>query len=233
MKVFHLIVIILLFTVKEIIPQSNEANQIFTQLPLKEFPASGASDYFVLLYTGDGGWKSLAVDLASFFQGKSIPVVGIVFRKYFWTKRDQSEICNSLTILIEHYLASWNKSKVVLIGYSFGAEVLPFAVSALTSDLTSDIEKIIMIAPGRKAEFEVTFGSMLDMSDNGLLISSEMSKINSNKFYIICDDNEDALCIGLDKQYDTEVLKGGHHFDGDFQELNDLIWNKLSHFPNP
>jgi type IV secretory pathway VirJ component len=227
MRVFYLIVIILIFNANKIIPQSADDNQILTQLPLKEFPASGASDYFVLLYTGDGGWKSLALNLASFFQGKNIPVVGIDVRKYFWTKRDQSEICYSLKVLIEHYLTSWHKSKVVVIGYSFGAEVLPFAVSELTSDLTSDIEKIIMIAPGRKAEFEVTFGSMLDMSGNGLLISSELSKINSKKFYIICDDNEDALCNGLDKQYDTCVLKGGHHFDGDFQELNILIWTKL------
>ncbi len=229
MKLSFFICILLLFAYEQIALQYAGTEQIMAQLPVKEFQSHGNSDYFVLLYTGDGGWKSLAMDLAGYFQKKNISVVGLDVRKYFWTKRNQSEISSSLKVLIEHYATAWHKSKVVLIGYSFGAEVLPFAISEQNQSLIEMIKKIIMIAPGQKAEFEVTFGSMLDVSNDGLQISPEMAKINVDKFYIICDDSEEALCSTLNDQYDIDVLKGGHHFDGDFQELNSLIWNKLVH----
>jgi type IV secretory pathway VirJ component len=37
--------------------------------------------------------------------------------------------------VIRQYLAAWNKSRVLLVGYSFGADTLPFIVNRLPADL--------------------------------------------------------------------------------------------------
>jgi type IV secretory pathway VirJ component len=198
------------------------------ELPLKEYYSGGESDFFVILYTGDGGWKSLALGMADFFQSKKVPFVGLDVRKYFWTKRNQAEIRISLEKIINYYSAEWHKNKFILIGYSFGAEVLPFAAGEMDEGLKSKIKKMILIAPGQKAEFEVTIGSMLDFSGDGIPLAAELIKIQSDKFFIICDDSEEALCTVLNRQYDISILKGGHHFDGDFEDLYQSIWDKIN-----
>jgi len=198
------------------------------ELPLKEYYVKGASDYLVIMYTGDGGWKSLALGMADYFQSKQVPFVGLDVRKYFWTKKNQTEITASLEKIISYYCTEWHKNKVVLIGYSFGAEVLPFAAGEINNDLKLKIKKIIMIAPGQKAAFEVTIGSMLDFSGDGLPVAPELAKIRADAFFVLCDDSEDALCTVLDRHYDFSILKGGHHFDGDFEDLYQSIWNKIN-----
>lgn len=199
-----------------------------SELPLKEYYVDGKSDYFVIMYTGDGGWKSLALGMADYFHNNNVPFVGLDVKKYFWTKRTQNEIVASLEKIINYYCSEWHKNKVVLIGYSFGAEVLPFAAGEIGCDLKLKIKKVILIAPGKKAAFEVTIGSMLDFSGDGLPVAPELSKTRYDAFYIICDDSQDALCNVLDKQYDYKILNGGHHFDGDFEDLYRSIWVKVN-----
>jgi type IV secretory pathway VirJ component len=227
MKNWLSIIIILVFTTNYILPQNSTLKKNPPELPIKEYYVAGTSDYFVIMYTGDGGWKSLALGLADYFQDKKVPFVGLDVKKYFWTKRSQNEISTSLEGIINYYCSEWHKNKVVLIGYSFGAEVLPFAAGEISNDLKLKIKKVILIAPGQKAAFEVTIGSMLDFSGDGLPVASELTKIPSNDYFILCDDSEDALCNVLNRQYDYSVLKGGHHFDGDFGDLYQSIWQKI------
>jgi type IV secretory pathway VirJ component len=182
----------------------------------------------VILYTGDGGWKSLALNMANFFQNNKVPLVGLDVRKYFWNKKSQLEIAISLEVMIEHYCEAWHKTKVILVGYSFGAEILPFAAGELPEEIKPIIKKVILIAPGQSAQFEVTLESLLDYSSDGLPVLSELSKICTGTYIVICDDSPDALCTVLDQKYDCSILKGGHHFDDDFQNLDLLIWNKIN-----
>jgi type IV secretory pathway VirJ component len=228
MRVIFFTLVFMMQAINDVFPQTTDLSEKIAQLPLKEFFSDGNSDYFIILFTGDGGWKSLALDMAGFFQNKKIPFVGLDVRKYFWTKRSQPEITDALDIIIKHYSAIWHKNKVVLIGYSFGAEVLPFAAAELNAGIKTNIEKVILIAPGQFTELEVTIGSLLDFSSDGLPLAPELEKIQPGSFFIVCDDSEDALCNKLDNKYDCYILKGGHHFDGDFHDLDLLIWNKLN-----
>lgn len=52
-------------------------------LPLKEFYTSSDEESFVLLLTGDGGWKKLVSSVANNFVRHNIPVVGLNSRSYF------------------------------------------------------------------------------------------------------------------------------------------------------
>jgi type IV secretory pathway VirJ component len=227
MKVWYFALIILVF-LSNIVAQTPKQSLLIAELPLKEFYIDGNSDYFVFLFTGDGGWKSLTTGMGEFFQQQKVPLVGLDVKKYFWIKRSQVEITESLEVIIENYCTKWQKKKVVLIGYSFGAEVLPFAAGELSKDLKSKIERVILIAPDQHAEFEVTISSMLDFSDGALPVSPEMVKIPAELYFILCDDSESALCNVLDKKYDYIILHGGHHFDGDFKNLYQLVWNKIN-----
>ena len=115
-------------------------------LPLVEVPAAGApSDTLAVIVSGDGGWAGIDREIGTVIAGRGIPVVGLNSLQYFWKKKTPDIAAADLERVLRHYLAAWQKERVLLVGYSRGAEVLPFMVDRLPADLR------VTGAPGRAA----------------------------------------------------------------------------------
>jgi len=85
-----------------------------------------------------------------------------------------------------------------------------------------------LIAPSQKATFKIKLKSYVVDDNSGMDLLPEIKKLNIKNVYCICDDNKNSLCRkGLDGIIDYTLLKGGHHFDGDFSLLNLLINNRI------
>jgi len=54
-----------------------------------------------------------------------IPVIGLDSLRYFWSARSPQGLGADLDRMIRYYLTQLGKQRVVLIGYSQGADVLP------------------------------------------------------------------------------------------------------------
>ena len=69
--------------------------------------------------------------------------------------------------MISHYTAKWGRSKVLLIGYSFGADILPFTINQLSARSRSHIRLVSLLGFAKKADFEVGIGGWLgvELSD--------------------------------------------------------------------
>ena len=63
-----------------------------------------------------------------------MPTVGVDALRWFWTARTPEETGAELSRLVTEYTALWGVRSVVLIGYSFGADVLPEAFAAMTPE---------------------------------------------------------------------------------------------------
>ena len=57
------------------------------------------------------------------------PVAGWDSLRYFWTPRTPSGVSVDLDRILRYYAEHWQKKKALVIGYSQGADVLPFAVN--------------------------------------------------------------------------------------------------------
>src|ERR1700730_8093183 len=102
------------------------------KLPLVEMPATrGASDTLVVFVSGDGGSAAIGREVSKVLAGNGRPVVGLNALQYFWTRRTPETASRDLQRVVEHYLAHWNKSRILLVGYSRGADVLPAMISRL------------------------------------------------------------------------------------------------------
>ena len=198
------------------------------KLPLTEYYVPGQSDYFVVLYTGDGGWRPIDVELAKFLNSKSVSLVGIDSRSYFWAKKTKEEIGHDLHVIINNYRMKWKKKRVVLIGYSFGADISPFAYTSVPEEQRSEIKKIILVAPSQNAQFEIKLVDYLYEPRDGTPLKKELDRIDSRKIYVICDDDENALCNQLDNRVEHTFLEGGHHFNSNYKKLQALVWGALS-----
>lgn len=226
-KIIVLIVIIVFWSGETRLSAQDMENRL-KQIPVTEYYAKGKPDYFVILYTGDGGWRQLDVQLAKFFNSKYIPLVGIDSRSYFWSRKSKKQIGNDLRLIMNKYRAKWKKDKVVLIGYSFGADISPFAYVNIPEKRRKEIKKIILVAPSEHAQFEIKLISYLYTPTDGAPVKKEIDQIDSKKLYVICDDNENALCNQLNNHVEHTFLGGGHHFNSNYKKLQALVWGALS-----
>jgi len=73
-------------------PQSNS----ITHIPVIESPSEGNSDYYVILYTGNGGWRKLVQSVTKYLNIKGISVLAINSKKYFLLRKNPEKIASDL-----------------------------------------------------------------------------------------------------------------------------------------
>ena len=104
-------------------------------LPLVEVACpSCEGSVLAVIVSGDGGWAGIDSDMGDMLSANGIPVVGLDSLKYFWTHRTPDSAAHDLERIIDHYSITWRKRDILLIGYSRGADVLPFMVNRLSQN---------------------------------------------------------------------------------------------------
>jgi type IV secretory pathway VirJ component len=195
-------------------------------LPVTEVPAVGSSDELALLITGDGGWAGLDQELAARLAQSGVPTVGLNSLKYFWTQRTPDETARDVARLLRHYLAAWDKQRVLLVGYSFGADVLPFVVNRLPPELRARIASVSLLGIDSSAAFEVSVADWVGSGDGGPPTRPEVAALKEVPVLCIYGEGEsDSICPGLPAgTLLARVQVGkGHHFSGEYAALADHI----------
>ena len=194
-------------------------------LPIIEVPARGPdSDSLVVILTGDGGWAGLDRGLAMDFAARGMPVAALSTLQYFWKARTPEETSADLDRVIRHYLQQWQRKHVVVIGYSMGADVLPFALNRLPSETLEHVSFAAALAPGTEAQFEFHLTDWVGAHHEGLPILPEVERLRAPFLCVYAHDDTDTLCPRLDRErYKVIELPGGHHFAGDYSRLADTL----------
>ena len=194
-------------------------------LPIVEVASTVPGDTFAVLLSGDGGWAGLDKEVADALSAKGIPVAGLDSLRYFWTPRTPQGLATDLDRVLRFYAAHWKRSKALLIGYSQGADVLPFAVNRLPAASKQLVVETVLMGLGEKAAFEFHLGNWVGDDDGGMPILPEASKLSaSSALCLYGQDEDDSLCPKIPPGHVHSIaLAGGHHFDGDYDKLVELI----------
>jgi len=193
-------------------------------LPVVEVPAAPAaapSDLLAIILSGDGGWAGLDKEVAQALAEHGIPVAGLDSLRYFWSARTPQGLATDIDRMIRYYLAHFGKQRVLLIGYSQGADVLPFALDRLPAAARSRIALAVLIGMSEHALFEFHVSSWISDSTSGPATLPEVDRIVGVPMLCIYgEDEDDSLCPKLDAAKVKIVkLEGGHHFNGDYAGL--------------
>jgi type IV secretory pathway VirJ component len=196
-----------------------------SDLPLEEVPATGKSDEFALLMTGDGGWAGLDQELAARLAASGVPTVGLNSLKYFWQARTADETARDVTRILRHYLSAWDKQRVLLVGYSFGADVLPFVVNRLPADLRARVVSVSLLGIDANASFEVSISDWVGAEAGGAQTRPEVARLGPLPVLCLYGEGEkDSICPGLpDAAIKREQVGTGHHFGGEYGTLAERI----------
>lgn len=190
-----------------------------SDLPVKVLPTITLSDRPMVLYiTGDGGWDNFSKDLGNQFVTDGVPVVALNALKYFWSKRSPEEAAQAFTALMVEYSTYFNKKKILLCGYSFGADVLPFIYNRLPEAMKEKVTCIQLLSPSPYTDFEIHF-SYLFMSKK-LSVAREVEKINKPIICFYGKEEEDKPLENIRMpNFKVVLLNGRHHYENSFGEI--------------
>ena len=202
------------------------------QLPLYLLKAPDNPDKpLCILISGDGGWTDFDQSIAETLSKNGITCVGLDTQKYFWEAKTPETTAQDIIKVLEYYMPRLQKTRFILAGYSFGADVIPFIANRLTPDLKNRLSLMAMLSPDDKTDFEVTISSMLDLGEeNGYDVLKEIRKVNFTKKLCIfgTDEDDDAMSKSFKSMgAEVTVLSGGHHYDDNYNLIVSTILKHL------
>ena len=197
-----------------------------SDLPLVELPTSKTSDRFAVMISGDGGWRRIDRKVTDELRAAGVPVVGFLAPDYFRTHRTPDESACALERVIRHYQLQWRRQKVILIGYSRGADVLPFMVSRLPEDLRPAVRLIALLGLEPMIDFKYhSFWLPHLHREPQFPVKPEVEKLRGQNVICVYGAKErDSLCQALDPSAFKIVREpGSHHFGGQYRDVADVI----------
>lgn len=195
-------------------------------LELAEVPATapGVTDTMAVILTGDGGWAELDKAVAANLAARGIPVVGWSSLTYYWTPRTPERASADLARIVSHYTAAWHRPRVVVIGYSFGADVAPFLVNRLPDDVRSHVSRLGLLAPSASAAFEFHVAGWIGAEfGEHLPTHPEIERLMVPTVCVTPQDEPAASCIAVNPQVRAVSASPGHHFGGEYGRLVESI----------
>lgn len=193
-------------------------------------PAVPTRDTLAVVISGDGGWRDIDRQIAGALQRQGVPTLGIDALRWFWSPREPAETAAALDRLITRHARLWGVGRVALVGYSFGANVLPEIHLALPERTRERVALISLLALGTQADWEITVAGWLGgASRHAQPVGPALRRLPADRVQCVHGQEEpDSGCRLLDPAR-AEVIetRGGHHFDGDYEALARHILRRL------
>ncbi|WP_321883230.1 virulence factor family protein [Paraburkholderia bannensis] len=200
-----------------------ENEEDVSDLPLVELPAAHPTDMLAIVISGDGGWRDLDKTIAEALQKQGISVIGWDALRYFWSEKSPAQTSHDLARVINTYASRWHAKHIALVGYSFGADVMPFAYNRLPDALRAKVSYMSLLGFAPDADFQIRVVGWLGMpaSDKALKVQPELAKVPPSIVQCVYGaDEKDTLCPALaNTGIDLVKTNGSHHFDGDYSAL--------------
>ena len=206
--------------------------QDVSDLPLIELPAAHSRGMLAIVMSGDGGWRDLDKTIGEQLQEDGVSVVGWDSLRYFWSEKSPEQVSRDLARVLRVYGARWHADSFALIGYSFGADVMPFAYNRLPPAVREKVAIVSLLGFARAADFQVRVTGWLGMppSDKALQAQPEVDRVPAGLVQCFYgEDEEDTLCPALAGTREVIRTSGGHHFGGGYDALEKRIlsgWEK-------
>ncbi|SDI84848.1 Type IV secretory pathway, VirJ component [Pseudomonas flavescens] len=194
-------------------------------LPVVEAPAPQPGDTVSLFYSGDGGWRDLDRAVAEQMAMRGYPVVGVDTLRYFWQRKSPEQAASDLSELMREYREKWHAKRFVLIGYSFGADVMPALYNRLPDSDKSQVDAVLLLALARSGAFEIHVQGWLGKDASEAATGPELALLPADKVLCVYGSEEAAEsgCTQPGAVGEKLQLPGGHHYDKDYPALAERL----------
>ena len=187
--------------------------------PTSPTPANRAG-LVAVYFSGDAGPKiAMGSMIGSRLAADGIPVVGVNTLTYFRTARTPADAANLVVAAIDHAIAEAHASRVVLIGHSFGADMLPVGLAGLPQSLRAKVQLVELVVPGSTVQFKATPGGVLSVGVPEVSAAPTAKQLDWVPGLCVQGiEEERSLCPLMRQPNVTRIaMPGGHalHWDAD------------------
>ena len=146
-----------------------------------------------------------------------IPVVGVNSATFFRARRTPAETSAMLADAATRALSIGNKQRLILIGKSFGADMLQVGLAGLPRRLRLKVKSIVLIAPTKTIYFQISPVEMLDRTTPDLAgIATGRLLTWAPTLCIYGAKDSGSLCPQLKQDNVVQIrLPGGHLMNKD------------------
>jgi type IV secretory pathway VirJ component len=183
-------------------------------LPVSAIPSKVDGRYLAIMITGDGGFVAADRALAKELAAAGVPVAVLNARAYLSKKRTPDEAARDVGRIADAFLARWHRENIVLVGYSRGADIMPFVANRLPEPTRARVDLIALLGPAARAGFEFHWRDMLFDTPRAtdLPVLPEIERLRGTRMLCVYgDDEHDPLCKTLDTSLVTVVARDGKH----------------------
>jgi type IV secretory pathway VirJ component len=193
-------------------------------LPLRPLPApaDSAGRVFAVVLTGDGPTGGVGKRVAGDLARSGVPAVIWHSLRYYAVPRTPEQAARDLDAVIRHYAREWGRERVLLVGYSMGADVLPFLVNRLPEQTRARIGGVALLALAHDAVFEFRVEQWWGTSSAPARATRpEVERLRGLPVLCVWGRGDDKAACPTFGTAPVRVvgLEGGHHFRGDEPRL--------------
>ena len=206
------------------LPQPAEAG--VAQLPLFVVPSDRPGDTFAVFYSGDNGWATQVRGVADRLSTDAVPVVGVSAVRYFIHRKTPDQAAADLARIIDRFGHAWGRPRVILVGYSFGADALPLIAMHLPAATRAQVRLMALISPSDHGDLAFRGVSWFDWRWPGdqPLQPAIGALAGTPMICIHAAHDPRAAC----NRFSTGTIRpielaGGHRYEGRLDTLADVI----------
>lgn len=190
------------------------------QLPVTDLGPTRGARAVAVIWSGDGGWRDIDEGIGETLAARGFAVAGFDSLRYFWAERTPQEMARDMAIAIKR-VDPTGKLPVLLAGYSFGANTLPFAWQYLDPAIRARTQLVALLAPEPKTGFEIKVDGWLGGATGEENVTAAIASLPAATLRCYYGaEEEESGCTGPGVAPQAQVkLDGGHHFDGDYEKL--------------
>lgn len=198
------------------------------KFPIEVSDTKGTKSELIVYLTGDGGWNRFSRNFVNEFEKQGYGVVSLNSFEYFRNEKSPSNFAHDLDQIAAHYLNEWDKNSLIIVGYSFGADVASFLPSNISTQLKGKVKKLVLLSPSASTDFVVRLSDLLGFNDNENGKYKTRLAIEKSKLPVVCifGKKESLLLKKSLKNSDLisiYELPGAHQFNENFNGLIQII----------
>src|SRR3954464_9991967 len=200
------------------------ANAIAQDLPIDTLNSNDINKPLILYLTGDGGMNSFSKSFVKQWNRSGYPIIALNLKSYLWNAKSPDKAAADVTGLLRRYMRSWSRQRIILVGYSLGADVLPFVQTRLDEDVKNKASHVVLLSPSATTDFEVH----VFYSSKGESVPAEINKLTKPTLVIFGNTEKNILDKGISNKNVTIIrIPGDHHYNDDVAYLVQQIHSRL------
>lgn len=195
--------------------------------PVTEWNSNNDAKPVIFYVSGDAGFNSFSKSFAANLHHHGYDVFALNTQRYFWTKKTPQQAATDTENFLKNVIKNRSNKNIILLGFSYGADVSPFIYNRFDNDFKKNIKNLIIIGPSKVNDFEIHLTDYLAGEKlYGYSVVHEINRLQHVNFTMILSDFEyyhfPFTEITL-RNYRFVHLHGDHHYGGDTKKLADFI----------